>query len=126
MGNMIDDNNLVPLEKSGWKVEIKNTEVQLSKSIKDGNIFVNWNVNGSVPDMNNRDDDETVDSISLPDFNVSIEKPTKKASLVFHCFFPEGQSENDESVPYEINSDNIDPDTYDNFVDYLHRMELDN
>ena len=129
----------------GFETTFKGAKMNLSKNFSNtfsANIY--WTVNGTVPDMNASEEEQ--DPVSYPDFTIELEKTNHKKLVQYECFFPdqieEGSGldfhvrsislvEKDEKLqdqvgePYYINTDNIDPPTYDQVKKYLGDIGFD-
>jgi len=131
--------NVQAMEKMGFKVEVSGAECVLEKKEGGQTVHVSFNVNGSVPP--NDPEDEDSHPISYPDFTVSIEKDDHPTVIEFECFFPETEFEGDfhfkaatvvsktpegqKTAPYFINSENVDPNMYQETLGYVQSLGLD-
>ena len=89
----------------GFEVATNGADVVLRRQIKNEQITVKFNVNGTVDggetpefDENNPPKPEELksDMRSMPDFLVQVGKPGQKTSLVFSCVFLDGHVEEAE------------------------------
>lgn len=89
----------------GFEVTTDGADVVLRRQVKNEQITVKFNVNGTVDggetaefDENNppKPEELTSDMRSMPDFLVQVAKPGQKTSLVFSCVFLDGQVEEAE------------------------------
>jgi len=138
---LIDDQEAFKDMKSfGFGVEVKGSECVLEKQNNGEKIFVSFNVNGTVPPIDPEAQEE-IEPISYPDFHVTLEKPNHDQVAEFDCFFADGneaggyhirsatviakEEKDQKQAPYFINSENVDPNMYENMHSYLQEKGLD-
>merc|ERR1712036_106318 len=78
--------DLKPMQSLDWKVNVSGAEVEMSKDTPAVNYSVHFSVNGSVPPMNETEEEQ--EPVSYPDFSIAIEKSNYSNVLEFECFFP--------------------------------------
>lgn len=130
------------LSNAGFSIKTSGPTVQLSKNIANHSTLANviWSVNNSVPDLNATEEGQ--EPVSYPDFKIELTKSKSNQIVEFECYFPDDIPDNelefairsvsvvDNNLPvdaesYSINTDNVDPDTYDEFKTYLEDLGFD-
>lgn len=137
--------DLEPLKSLNFDITIQGAAVEMKKNLSETEkATVGFSINGSIPSVNQMEEDMDQEAFSVPDFIIHLEKENHDRVIQYECFFPESNAENltynvrallvmdkneedllEAGEPYYINTDNLDNETFSKIHEYLYEIGFD-